>query len=150
MSDNSGAHAANNPYGRGTIYSEAQINAALNGGPTLATRDAVGHGTDTAGIPAGNGRNVYKYRGVAPDATLIVCKVTSEGAPAHDDQPAEAPFNDATAFPVAIDFVKAKAAELQMPCVMILNLGSSGGPTDGTIDLARKISTARFRARYSG
>jgi minor extracellular serine protease Vpr len=141
LSDNSGAHAAGNPYGRGTISSEAQINAALNGGPTLATRDAVGHGTDTAGIPAGNGRNVYKYRGVAPEATLIVCKVTSEGAPAHDVQPAEAPFNDPTAFPIAIDFVKAKAAELQMPCVMILNLGSSGGPTDGTSELARKIDS---------
>ncbi len=141
LSDNSGAHAANNPYGRGTIYTEAQINAALQGGPALATRDAVGHGTHTAGIPAGNGHNVAKYRGVAPDAVLIVCKVTSEGAPAHDTQPAEAPFNDATAYPVAMDFVKAKAAELGMPCVMILNLGSTIGPTDGTSELCRKIDT---------
>lgn len=119
LSDNAGANAPGNPFGRGTLYTEAQINAALNGaGPTLATHDAVGHGTDTAGIPAGNGSHVAKYRGIAPEATLIVVKVTSEGAPAHDDQPAEAPFNDPTAYPVAMDFVKAKAAELGLPCVM--------------------------------
>jgi subtilisin family serine protease len=41
LTDNSGANAANNPYHRGTIYTEAQINAALTGGPNLATRDAV-------------------------------------------------------------------------------------------------------------
>ena len=141
LTDDTGANAANNPYHRGTIYTEAQINAALNGGPTLATRDAVGHGTHTAGIPAGNGRNVAKYRGVAPNASLIVCKVTSEGAPAHDTQPAEAAFNDPSVYPIAMDFVKAKAAELGMPCVMILNLGSTGGPTDGTSQLCAKIDS---------
>jgi hypothetical protein len=141
LTDNTGASAPGNTYGRGTIHTEAQINAALTGGPTLATRDAVGHGTTTAGIAAGNGRNSTnrQYRGIAPNATIIVVKVVTEGAPAHDGEPAEAPFNDSTAYPVAIDFVRDKAVELEMPAVMLLNLGSIGGPTDGTSDLARKI-----------
>jgi hypothetical protein len=40
---------------------------------------------------------------------------------------------------VALDFVRDKAHELGLPAVMLLNLGSQGGPTDGTSDLARKI-----------
>ena len=141
LSDNTGANAPGNTYGRGTIYTEAQINAALTGGPTLATRDAVGHGSTTTGIATGNGRNSLngKYRGIAPNATIIAVKVTSDGAPAHDGEPAEAPFNDATAYPVGIDFVRDKSIELGKPAVMLLNLGSQGGPTDGTSSLARKI-----------
>ena len=141
LSDNTGANAPGNTYGRGTIYTETQINAALNGGPTLATRDAVGHGSTTAGIATGNGRNslLGKYRGIAPNATIIVVKVTSDGAPAHGGEPAEPVFNDSTAYPVAIDFVKDKSVELNKPAVMLLNLGSTGGPTDGSSSLSRKI-----------
>ena len=79
--------------------------------------------------------------GSLPNAVLIVCKVTSDGAPAHDTQPAEAPFNDSSVFPIAIDFVKAKATELGMPCVMILNLGTTTGPTDGSSALCAKIDS---------
>ena len=56
LTDKTGATAANNKYGVGTVYTGAQIDAALNGGATLATRDAVGHGTATAGNCCGNGR----------------------------------------------------------------------------------------------
>jgi len=141
LTDDTGAHSASNPYGMGTLYTRAQINAALQGGPTLATRDAVGHGTATAGIAVGNGVNspMAKYRGIAPNATILIVKITSDGAPAHGNQPVEAPFYDSTRIPVAIDFVRAQATALAMPCVMLLNLGSQGGPTDGTSSLARKI-----------
>src|ERR1700722_8611818 len=37
------------------VYTEAEINAALSGGAPVAERDAVGHGTVTTGIAAGNG-----------------------------------------------------------------------------------------------
>jgi minor extracellular serine protease Vpr len=143
LTDDTGASDPGNPYGLGTIYTESQINAALTGGPTLATRDAVGHGTTTSAIPAGNGRNsaALKYRGIATDATIVSVKITSDGAPAHDGQPAEAPFYDPTRIPIAIDFIKDKAAALGMPCVMLLNLGSTGGATDGTSTLARKIDS---------
>ena len=139
LSDDSGAAAPGNPYGRGTIYTREQINQALFSGTRLPTRDAVGHGTSTTGIAAGNGRNLpdRKYRGVAPNATIIAVKVTG-GAPAHGDEPAEPDFFVDDLF-VPINFVVDKARELSMPAVMLLNLGSIGGPTDGTSALSRKI-----------
>src|SRR5689334_12688961 len=57
LTDDAGATLSGNPYGIGTIYTRAQINNALLLGTTLSTRDAVGHGTSTAGICCGNGRN---------------------------------------------------------------------------------------------
>ena len=57
LSDDSGARDPDNAYGRGTVYSRQQIDHALSTDATLATRDAVGHGTTTTGIAAGNGRN---------------------------------------------------------------------------------------------
>ena len=141
FSDDSGAFAPGNPYGLGTIYTEEQINQALFSGTRLPTRDAVGHGTSTTGIAAGNGRNLpdRKYRGVATNATIISVKVTG-GAPAHGDEPAEPDwYAGESGVNVAIDFVVDKARELSMPVVMLLNLGSIGGPTDGTSALSRKI-----------
>ena len=144
LTDNTGAAAPGNIYGNGTIYTEAQINAALNGGTQLATRDAVGHGTTTSGIAAGNGRNSEnrKYRGIAPNATIIAVKFTSDGAPAHDGQPAEASFYNPALLPAAINFVRDKAAELRMPVVMLANFGSINGPTDGTSEFSRTIDAA--------
>ena len=140
LSDDSGARAANNPYGVGTVYSAAQINAALNGGTVLPTRDAVGHGTATAGNCCGNGRaSNGRYVGVAPESTLIVVKFTSEGAPAHGSQAAEAPFYNADHFPKAVDFATAKARELGMPLVMLANFGSIGDRADGSDAIAQKI-----------
>ena len=135
LSDDSGAADPRNAYGRGTIYTRRQIDRALVAGTMLATRDAVGHGTTTTGIAAGNGRNSAdrKYRGIAPDATIIAVKVVAgEGAN-------EPHFYDPAALPLAIDFVADKARELSLPVVMLLNLGSIGGPTDGTSALSRKI-----------
>jgi minor extracellular serine protease Vpr len=141
MTDNSGATAAGNSYGVGTIYTRAQINAALAGtAPALATRDAVGHGTATAGNCCGNGRaSNGKYVGVAPESTLIIVKFTSEGAPAHDGQAAEAPFNKIDLFPKAVDFAIDKAREIGMPLVMLANFGSSSDRTDGRDALSKKI-----------
>ena len=140
MTDNSGAGAVGNAYGVGTIYTRAQINAALNGGAALATRDAVGHGTATTGNCCGNGRaSAGKYVGVAPESTLIIVKFTSDGAPAHDGQAAEAAFYKADLFPKAVDFAVDKAREIKMPLVMLANFGSIGGRADGSDDLAKKI-----------
>jgi subtilisin family serine protease len=139
--DDSGASSPGNSYGMGTIYTRAQINAALSGAPALATRDAVGHGTSTTGLCCGNGAGSPNgvYRGIAPDSTLIIIKYVSDGAPAHDGETAEAPFYRPERASVAIDFARDKAAELGIPLVMLLNIGSVGGPSDGTSTLAHKI-----------
>ena len=113
LTDDTGANDFDNIYGVGTIYTEDQINAALQGGPALATRDALGHGTTTTGIACGNGINSpgLKYRGVATDASIIVVKIVAENVPAHDGQAAETAFEDNTRIPPALGFVidKAKA-----------------------------------------
>lgn len=141
LTDDAGADAPGNPYGAGTIYSREQIDRALRGGPALATRDAVGHGTATAGIACGSGRNrpEGKYRGIAPRTSILCVKICSDGAAAHGDEPGEAAFFKADRIPMGIDFIRDRARELGLPCVMVLNIGSQGGPTDGTSDLCRKI-----------
>lgn len=139
--NNAGANDPNNPLGRGTIFTNAQINQALQQNTPLDTRDAVGHGHITAGIAAGNGRGSNgAILGIAPEASIISVKITGEGAPAGGGQPAEAPFNfiDSHLIPV-IDFINTKAAEEQMPVAMIANFGSIQGPMDGTSAAARAL-----------
>lgn len=120
-------------------YSEAEINSALAGGPALAFRDAVGHGTATAGTAAGNGRALPngRYRGIAPEADLIGVKLTSEGAPAHGGEPAEASFQGC--IDDALDWLDAKLDLLGQPAVAIINSGTQWGPMDGTSAVSRKI-----------
>ena len=125
------------------VYTEARINAALSGGPPLAERDAVGHGTVTAGIAAGSGRAVLpsslQYAGLAPEADLLIVKVTSEGAPAHGSQPAETPFQGC--YDQALDLVVQEAATLGKPIVALINSGVQWGPINGTSAVSRKIDS---------
>lgn len=145
LSDDTGQAAPNNPYGVGTLYTRAEINAALSGtGPALATRDAVGHGTATAGGCCGNGRASTggAYIGIAPRTTLLIIKSVSEGAPAHGSVPAEARFNKPERLVKGIQYVKDTAARLGQPAVMLWNFGSIGGPTDGSGVYAETIDGA--------
>ena len=120
-------------------YSASQINEALTGGAKIDSQDAVGHGTVTAGIAAGNGSAFAdgKYAGLAPQADLIVVKITSEGAPAHDGQPAEEGFNGCTHD--ALDWLDKKMDLLEQPTVALINSGVQFGPIDGTSAVSRKI-----------
>lgn len=121
-------------------YSEADINAALQDGMTLPHRDAVGHGTATAGMAAGNGSALpgAPYAGVAPEADLVIVKLTSEGAPAHGSVPAEAPINGC--LDDALDWVDEKIDALGQPAVALWNAGTQWGPIDGTSAASRKIA----------
>ena len=138
--DDSGANASNNTYGRGTIYTAADINASLQAGTTLST-DRHGHGTATTSIACGNGSAVdgNEFRGVAYEATIISVKVTQDGFPAFGNQPGEAGAFDPSDIPVALQFVADKLEELGMPGVTLINLGSVGGPTDGTSTICRAM-----------
>ena len=140
MLDQSGQNfcAANNP--QPVEYTEEQINQALAEGGSLGMRDAVGHGTATAGTAAGNGRGLpdRRYQGIAPEADLIIVKMTSESTPAHDDQPAQTGFNGCT--DQAIDWAAAKMDELDQPAVLIINSGVQWGPMDGSGAVSRKLA----------
>jgi subtilisin family serine protease len=67
--------------GPGTVYTNEQINAALRGSGVVNSTDNFGHGTASAGTAAGNGRATGNgvpagtFRGVAPEADLIIVKV---------------------------------------------------------------------------
>ena len=129
--------AANNPAP--VEYTQAQINAALTGGPTLAERDAVGHGTQTAGTAAGNGRAIgdLRYAGMAPKSDLLIVKITSDGAPSHGSQAAETGF--VACYDQALDWVKTKLDAFNQPAVLIINSGTQFGPVDGTSQVSKKL-----------
>jgi len=125
---------AGNPYGVGTIFTQAEIDTALdNNAPPLST-DRYGHGTATNGIVAGNGSGTpgLEFQGVAPNATIISIKITHDSFPPFGTQPGQTSFFDATYIPIALQFAADKIAELGLPSVTLMNIGSIGGPTDGT------------------
>jgi hypothetical protein len=119
------------PFDFGCLYTEAQINAALTGGPTITAPDADGHGTHTTGVGAGNGRGTGNgkpsgvYVGMAPQADIIFVKTFPEPSDTN---------GCATCFDISagLDFIDAKAAELGKPYAINLSLGSQYGAHDGT------------------
>ncbi|MFK7970512.1 MAG: S8 family peptidase [Bacteroidia bacterium] len=142
MINTAGANAPNNPYGVGTIFDSAQINQALRTSTALGSTDRYGHGTACTGIAAGDGSGMAsrQYRGVADKATIIAVKILHDGFPARPGVSAQAGFYDPTFIPIALDFVKDKSIALGLPSVTLMNLGSIGGPTDGTSKITRAMS----------
>ncbi|HEV7473249.1 MAG TPA: S8 family serine peptidase [Pyrinomonadaceae bacterium] len=113
------------PIGR--LYTEADINAALQGQGTIEQRNKTGHGTHVAGTAAGNGLAgpaPGKYAGIAPEADLIVVKASRQND-ATDN------FLDADQVN-ALAFVRQKAAELGEPFVINMSMAGHAGPHDGT------------------
>lgn len=119
------------PFDFGCLYTEAQINAALTGGPQITAPDADGHGTNTLGVSAGNGRATgfgfpaQRYVGMAPEADIIVVKVFPEPTDTTD-------CNQCFDISSALDFIDTKAAELGKPYAVNLSLGSQLGGHDGS------------------
>jgi hypothetical protein len=123
------------------IYTREEIDAALAAGTRLAHRDAVGHGTTTMGIAAGNGRaSGGQYTGPATEADLLVVKMVSQGAPPIGGEPAEAPGDAIDELPAALDWALGVAEAEGKPIVFLANFGSIGGPTDGTSAFSRALA----------
>ena len=112
------------------IYTQTQIQQALDSGNEgmVGGRDYNGHGTHIAGIAAGNGRAAGngkasgRYIGVAPDANLIIVKV-SDGISTTDSQ-----------IESAVDFIFDHADQMGLPCVINLSVGRRSGSHDGRDD----------------
>jgi hypothetical protein len=106
------------PYG-GTLYTEAQIDAALAGTGSVNEKDTTGHGTHGLSVAAGDDAALP---GIAPAADLLVVKATRE---------------DGTLGFVSTDvinalaFVDEKAEELGKPYVANLSLGTIVASHDG-------------------
>ena len=88
-----------------------------------------GHGTQVAGISAGNGLALNMYWGVAPEATLVVVK-NDLNAP-----------NWLSTVVDAVDYIYAVADSLNMPCVINASIGTYFGSHDGTDPAALLIDS---------
>lgn len=117
----------NGPYG-GTLYTETQINAALNNTGTVKEADRNGHGTHVTGSAAGNGRGtsngipVGTYAGVATEADIIFVKASRGDVGSIPD----------IEIINALAFVDSLAKVLNKPYIVNLSLGGHEGPHDGT------------------
>ncbi|HPG40715.1 MAG TPA: S8 family serine peptidase [bacterium] len=121
-----------NVYG-GTMYTEDDINNALNGNGFVYERDYSGHGTHVAGIAAGDGSadgTFGAYAGVAPEAGLIIIKAT------RDEMSQE--FQTADQI-IALKIVDSLATVLNMPCVINMSFGGHSGAHNGTSDVELAI-----------
>ena len=132
---------SSNPYGVGTIFNQAEIDQALDNNDPPLSMDRYGHGTATTGIACGNGSGTTSgdFEGVAPKATIISIKITHDPFPAFGNEPAQTGFFDASYIPIALQFAQDKIVELGLPSVTLMNIGSVGGPTDGTSLICRAI-----------
>ena len=118
----------------GRLYTEADINAALQGAGTVEQKDKNGHGTHVAGTAAGNGLSSPTpgtYAGMAPEADLVIVKASRQNTDA-------ASFSSTDQIN-ALKFIQQKAAELNEPFVINMSLGGHQGPHDGTNSNERAI-----------
>ena len=111
----------------GTVYSAADINAALSAAsPVFPSVDSNGHGTHVAGIAAGNGQQDDRcsfpghYVGVAPGADLVIVKAVGVK---------NSNINDALRWCAAAPFRLNQPAK---PVVINCSFGYDTGPHDGT------------------
>lgn len=112
------------------ILSSAEIDLALSGatGAVSLPQDRLGHGTHVTSIAAGSGQSDVAYRGIAPEATLIVALLAVDSVEVADADVL-----------LASKFVYERAAEAGQPAVVNLSLGGDFGPHDGSTILERAL-----------
>lgn len=115
------------------VFSQSDLSALLSDGiEGNEPRDDLGHGTHVASIAASNGRSspARTYEGAAPEADLIIARVTS----------GQSGITDAVILD-AVGFVFDRARELGEPAVVNLSLGSDLGAHDGSSALERALGS---------
>lgn len=112
----------------GTLYTNAQINAALAGQGEVRSQDKVGHGTACAGTAAGNGRGAGSgvapgaYAGIAPEADLVIVNAsTPEAEGGISDQ-----------WLLGTIWALEYSRSLGKPCVVNQSFGSNYSAKDGS------------------
>ncbi|HVN83675.1 MAG TPA: S8 family serine peptidase [Candidatus Binatia bacterium] len=107
----------------GTLYTEAQVNAALQGTGTVNSLDLVGHGTHVAGCAASNGNAPGGYTGVAPEADLLVVRA---GGTSKTD------FFFTGDVIGALQWINDQATARHQPAVVNMSFGQHFGGHDGS------------------
>lgn len=101
-------------FGYGSEYTSQA--AILNVARSTASET---HGTHVAGIAAGCGGNtaaMRKYRGMAPNADIVLVSTTLTTACIYD----------------GIEYIQEYALSVGKPCVINMSIGNHAGPHDGT------------------
>jgi hypothetical protein len=106
-----GIYVVPQPFNYGLEFSNSQIQ---NGSLDLLTF-GTSHGTNSAGIAAGNGLANGENKGMAPDSKIIFVNYA----------------NFSTAFADACDYIFRKADEAGLPCVINISAGFYLGSHDG-------------------
>ena len=106
--------SSNTPVGYD--YGQEWDNVQIDSGKAVPATDS--HGTHVAGVAAANGNAIKKYKGVAPNADLIIVSIN---------------FNslNATIIADAVDYIYTKATLLGKPCVINASIGDYLGSHDG-------------------
>ncbi len=109
----------------GAVWSAADIDPLLDAGQlSQLPQDPVGHGTLVSACAAGNGlQGRSLFRGVAPNATLVVARITgTDGESIGNDELLR-----------GVKFLFDRADALGQPVVVNLSIGTDFGPHDGTM-----------------
>lgn len=103
------------PYNYGQEYNQQDILENID----VHEDQGIGHGTTVTGTGAGNGLAIGNFKGVAPDANIIVVASDFDRT------------NWKSSVADAVDYIRSKAEELGMPAVVNLSLGDYAGSHDG-------------------
>lgn len=124
-------------YLYGTEFTEEEINANLESGGPLLTRDEIGHGTKVAGVAGGYDRTTG-FLGAAPDVSFVVVKLkqAKEYLRNFYQIPLNVPCYQETDIMLALQYLDRFAEVLSRPIVTCLALGTTMGAHDGSSLLA--------------
>jgi subtilisin family serine protease len=124
------SYGCNDPEFPCAVFSSYELDAILAAGATYGLADdSLGHGTHVTSLAAGGGKGDPRYRGVAPEATIIAARVSDAASEVQDGD-----------ILLATDFIFSRADELGMPAVVNLSLGGDFGPHDGSTVLEQALS----------
>lgn len=132
-------------YSYGTEYTNEEINRALESADPLLlvpTADENGHGTAIASIVAGTPDNLHSFRGVVPEAQLVVVKLKKpkKNLLQISFVPDNAECYQETDILLGLKYLQGVADRLNRPMAVCFALGSSQGSHTGLGTLSEFIS----------
>lgn len=138
-----------NHYGYGKIFTQYEINEALEAGAdayeTLryqVSKDMLNegsaHGTYVADIAAGNEYGAGSP-GIAPQAQIVFVDISTADTSMQNFEAVGSAFGDSAQLLEAVHFIFDLAERENRPCVVNISLGTNGGPHDGSTPLEEAL-----------